>query len=389
MSSGHKPVYLFIVPFFPSENRHWGSYIYDQVKTVQADGRYEVAVLRSSTDLDTDGDYVFGGVEVRRFRERNLYSAMWDGLFDKSNCRCLDDCLEKNHICPSKIAVVHAHTIRTGIYAVHLKKRNPHMLSILQHHGYDVLGITDGRFSNFGWHKRHAVRYGTKICNGVDLHVGVSKATLEYLHRYPGIRVKDEYVLYNGVDTDKFHPLSKAPDNCFTIGCVANFWKVKDHITLIKAIEILVNELSCNIKAKLIGTGETLEECRNYVKSHNLSKNIEFLPHLAHDRMIYFYNSIDLFVLPSYWDTLGCVYLESLACGVPFMTAEGTGIQELIPENEKSLWIAPKSDYSRLARLIKGYMENRPTQNLTQSMDIKVLIGNFLDFVDAKIGPEH
>lgn len=385
MTSAHKPVYLFIVPFFPSENRHWGSYIYDQVKAVQASGRYEVAVVRSSTDLDRDGDYEFGGVEIRRFRERNLYSALWNGFFDKSNCRNLDDCLDKNHISLSRIAVVHAHTIRTGIYAVHLKNRNPHILSILQHHGYDVLGITDGRFSKFEWHKRHAVKYGTDICNHIDLHVGVSKATLTYLHKYPGICVKDEYVLYNGVDTDKFHPLTKYPNNRFTIGCVANFWKVKDHITLIKAVECLVNEYSCDIRAKLIGTGATLEECKTYVTSHNLSGYIEFLPHLAHGRMIEFYNSIDLFVLPSYWDTLGCVYLESFACGVPFMTAEGTGVQELIPDNEKSLWIAPKSDYRRLALMIKDYMDNLPAQHLSQSTDIKSLIWDFLDFIDAKL----
>lgn len=380
-----RPVYIFIVPFFPSENCHGGSYIYDQVRAIQDSGLYDVYVLEGTSNLLKDGDYEFEGIKIHKFREYQLPGALWDGTFDNLNFKSFEKCIERLGFDIDRIKVAHAHTLRPGSYAVKLKHIAPKIITILQHHGYDVLGITDGRFSKFEWHKRHAVKYGTDICNHIDLHVGVSKATLTYLHKYPGICVKDEYVLYNGVDTDKFHPLTKYPNNRFTIGCVANFWKVKDHITLIKAVECLVNEYSCDIRAKLIGTGATLEECKTYVTSHNLSGYIEFLPHLAHGRMIEFYNSIDLFVLPSYWDTLGCVYLESFACGVPFMTAEGTGVQELIPDNEKSLWIAPKSDYRRLALMIKDYMDNLPAQHLSQSTDIKSLIWDFLDFIDAKL----
>ena len=47
-----------------------------------------------------------------------------------------------------------------------------------------------------------------------------------------------------------------------------------------------------------------------------------------------FYNSIDLFVLPSYYEALGCVYLESWATHTPFVGVEGQGISELIIDED-------------------------------------------------------
>ncbi len=380
----NKPIYLFLVPFFPTENCHGGSYIYDQVKAIQATGKYDIVVLQDTADPIKDGDYEYSGVKVYRFKQRNLPSALWPGFFDQYNFRSLDKCLKRLNIGIDDIAVVHAHMIRQGAYAVHLKHRNPKILTMLQHHGYDVLAIGDGKFASYDWHKRKVETYGSKICNEIDLHIGVSHATLDQLYSYPKLRVKDSFVLYNGVDTEIFHPISRKSNEIFTVGCVANFWKIKDQITLIKAIEILSRKYKYELRAILVGTGFTLEECKNYVTDKNLSHLIYFNLPVPHDKLIDVYNSLDLFVLPSYWDTLGCVYLEAYACGVPFMSAEGTGIKELIPVEDQSKWIAPKSDLEKLALMIKDYIENRPVQKLNTPIDITELISDFLNVVDQK-----
>lgn len=377
-------IYLFLVPFFPTKNCHGGAYIYDQVKAIQATEKYDVVVLQDTANPVSSGDYEYNGVKVYRFKQRNLPSALWPGFFDRYNFRSLDKCLKRLNIDINNITVVHAHMIRQGAYAVHLKRRNPQILTMLQHHGYDVLAIGDGRFASYEWHKRRAKAYGTKICNEIDLHIGVSRATLAQLDNYPNIKVKDSYVLYNGVDKAIFHPITYKPNKIFTIGCVANFWKIKDQITLIKAVAILSQKYNCEVRAIFVGTGFTLEECKNYVAEHGLSQMIDFRLPVPHDKLIEVYNSFDLFVLPSYWDTLGCVYLEAYACGVPFMAAEGTGIKELIPEEEQTKWIAPKSDPEKLAKMIYDYIEYRYPQTLSQSININDLVSNFLKVIDNK-----
>lgn len=66
------------------------------------------------------------------------------------------------------------------------------------------------------------------------------------------------------------------------------------------------------------------------------------------------------------------------------MSAEGTGIKELIPVEDQSKWIAPKSDPEKLALMIKDYIENRPVQKLNTPIDITELISDFLNVVDQK-----
>ena len=62
-----------------------------------------------------------------------------------------------------------------------------------------------------------------------------------------------------------------------------------------------------HLNLRFIGSGPTIKSCKKYVKQHNLSKFISFEKELVHEKLNDFYNSIDLFVLPSYYEALGCV----------------------------------------------------------------------------------
>ena len=120
------------------------------------------------------------------------------------------------------------------------------------------------------------------------------------------------------LNISKFYPIDLDKNKIFTIGCVANFWEIKDQITLIKAVELLSFKGE-NILLRLIGSGPKLDECCNYVKEHNLDSIISFESEKEHSALNIFYNEIDLFVLPSYYEALGCVYLESWATNTPFI----------------------------------------------------------------------
>lgn len=373
-------IYIVITPFFPDSISFRGSYIYDQVKAVIATGKYErVVVIKPNPFYLKGKDYVYEGIPVYRFKTYDIPSGILPGCCNILNRLSFFSLLQRLRISFFDIVIAHGHVTGSALYINELKRKNPRIKTILQHHGFDVLSLENGRFHKFLWHRNYVRHYGIKLCNAVDLHVCVSKKTLEYLSSYPEIKIKDSYILYNGVDTEKFYPISNLKDfNYFKIGCVANFWELKDQITLIKAVQVLVEKGYSNICVEFVGSGYTLLQCKEYVIKHNLTSYIKFSKEVFHSQLLKYYNSLDLFILPSYYEALGCVYIEAHACGVPFIGVKGQGIAELIPEEDQNKWLIFQNDYTELASKIENYMHFRYNQILTVSYDIKELVTDFI-----------
>lgn len=374
-------IYLLATPFFPEPDNFRGPYVYDQVKAISKSNKFDrVIVFKPSLLQNNEKDYIYDGIEVYRFNTLQVPSSILPGAFNWFNIKSLFNKLKSLNIKFSDIAVAHCHVTELGIYANALKKKNPKIKTILQHHGFDVLSLKNGRCANMNWHKKYMVWYGSRICNKVDINIGVSNKTLDYLTSYKEVKPKQTYTLYNGVDTTKFYPTSmkKEKSDKFVIGCVANFWELKDQITLIKAVEILKNKGYNNILVRFIGSGATLNICKEYVKNNNLTEYISFETEIGHRELNDYYNSLDLFVLPSYWEAFGCVYTEAFACGVPFIAVKGQGIAELIPEKDIDKWLIDKGDFVSLSNKIENYITNRYKQELTTNIDINYLVNEFL-----------
>lgn len=232
--------------------------------------------------------------------------------------------------------------------------------------------------------KRFLIRNTIKYLNDADINIGVSDLVLQQLRNFKTYNPQKEFVLYNGVDTSKFFKKEITETNIFTIGCIANFWKIKDQITLIKSTQKILEDGN-KIKLRLIGSGPTLQSCKKYVVENNLSKYIIFEKEIAHEKLNDFYNSIDLFVLPSYYEALGCVYLESWATNTPFVGIEGQGISELISDKERKNILAEKQSTESLKEKILIAYNNR-TRNypFDEKYDIKNTIKEFINYLFFK-----
>lgn len=376
--------YVCITPFFPEPDSFIGPYVLDQVRAIERNSDYKVIVIKPYSFLSSGQDYVYEGTNVYRCKDYTVPSNMLpNNLSDNLTYRSILKKLKSIGVNPEDIAMYHAHVAALGSSAVRLKRDFPHIKTVVQHHGFDVMSETDGRFARFGWHKRLCQRHNIEISNKADLNVGVSQLTLNYVHSVPGAKLKDTYVLYNGVDTSLFKPGDPTrKSEVFTIGCIGNFWELKDQITLIKAVELLINKGIKDITVKFIGTGYTLAMCKEYVAAHQLNKYIEFCPTMHHSELPEFYRSLDLFVLPSYWEAFGCVYTEAYACGVPFIGVKGQGISELIPDSEKANWLIDKGDYKQLAQLIEAKKQSpQMRQPLSHKIDIDTLISEYLEYI--------
>ena len=379
--------YLCITPFFPEPDSFIGPYVLDQVKAIKNVSDYQVVVFKPTPFYNPKEDYTYDGVKVNLFKYFTVPSnAFPNSLCDELTYRMFRRKLRELGIKPEDIAVCHAHVAHIGSTAVRLKRDFPEVRVVVQHHGFDVMSTTDGRLARFSWHERLCIRHNISICNRADINVGVSRKTLDFVLKQPGAEIKHCYTLYNGVDTSIFHPAEQAQcHDVFTIGCVANFWQLKDQMTLIRAVERLVKSGHEQLKVVFIGTGYTRQECVDYISEHGLGRWFEFRDTMHHRMLPDFYRSLDLFVLPSYYEAFGCVYTEAYACGVPFIGVKGQGISEIIPESEKDLWLIDKGDDERLASLIIALMKgNLAAQKLSSPIDINTLVSNYIKFLDNK-----
>jgi glycosyltransferase involved in cell wall biosynthesis len=129
----------------------------------------------------------------------------------------------------------------------------------------------------------------------------------------------------------------------------------------------------------LIGSGKKLEFCKNFVRDHNLSAFIIFEKERQHTLINDFYNDIDLFVLPSYYEALGCVYLESWSTNTPFIAIKNQGISELIPENEINNLLADEKSPKSLKEKIYGEYNKKRNFPFDEKYDIKNTIKVFMN----------
>lgn len=339
-----------ITPFFPSTNSFVGSYIFDQVNEIRKQTEFHIEIIKVVSLFSTENDYFFKGFRVSVFKVLDIPFFIFPAIFNSFNKIRIKSFLKKQKI--NSVKFSHSHVSYPASYLV----EDLDCKKIVHHHGLDVLQLLNGR-NSFAKkiQKNFLVKNSLNHLNKADLNIGVSQLVLDKLNEFKGYDPKNELVLYNGVDTSKFFPIKKDCNKIFTIGCVANFWEIKDHITLIKAVKKIVDE-GKQIKLRLIGSGPTLNTCLEFVKNNNLSKNIIFEKEIEHEKLNLFFNEIDLFVLPSYYEALGCVYLESWATNTPFIGVKNQGIAELVPDSERML--VSEKDSNELAGKIKFFINN-------------------------------
>lgn len=402
----NKPVYLLITWIFPSPTSWRGAFAYDYAKAIERDGRYRLVVFMAGPSYDING------VRVHGYRSLNAPSGIPFPPFWFVNRLLFRRALEMEGIDPSEVAVVDAFANNLVNEANVVRGMNPRAKVVTHHHDQASFGISSGRFRHFFPFKLIKYFWMRHLQESVDVHVFISQVVRKSFLNFPDtqwtryedyrrisaglrwcrkVRIRGEYILPNGVDLRIFHPAdeSRGRGNEFVIGCIGNFVELKDQQTLIRAVEILLRSQFESLREKLrvifVGSGPQLTHCQRLASCVEDSSEgavaFEFRREVSHDQLADFYRGLDLFVLPSYFEGFGCVFAEAYASGVPFITCEGQGMDDMIPDEERRLWLTHPKDPDDLAQKLREYIVNRRPQHLRGSIDIDVLVPRFLNYL--------
>jgi sugar transferase (PEP-CTERM/EpsH1 system associated) len=172
-------------------------------------------------------------------------------------------------------------------------------------------------------------------------------------------------VIHNGVDTNRFSPrpaiagairskLGISPSR-FVIGSVGRLVPIKDHGTLLRAAELLVQQ-GKDVHVLIVGAGPEFPQLQGRVAaSTHLGGRVTFAG--ASDSIPEMLNAMDLFVLTSISEGMSNTILEAMASGLPAVVTRTGGNPELVEDGQDG-WLFPARDFRALAECLSRCAED-------------------------------
>jgi len=147
----------------------------------------------------------------------------------------------------------------------------------------------------------------------------------------------------------------KTKDRYLKLINVARFTDQKDHLTLLKAVNLLKNKV--NFKLLIIGRGVNKKKMYNFINKNNLQKKVKII-NFKKNPFKYISKS-DLFILSSKFEGLPNVLLEAITLKKYVISSNcPTGPKEIL-SNGKGGGLFKVGDYQALSNQIVSYYKNK------------------------------
>jgi glycosyltransferase involved in cell wall biosynthesis len=213
--------------------------------------------------------------------------------------------------------------------------------------------------------------------NIFDAEAGVSQAIVNQLKKRPGSRLSGKQTIYvpNAIPLAPIQGsdicIRTEPDS-FTLGSVGRLTEQKGYCYWIEAMPEIVRDFP-QIEFWLIGDGELRGELEQQCERLGIRDRVKFLG--KRSDVLSLLRQLDLFVLPSLWEGLPTVIMESMSQGVPVLATDIPGTREMI-EDGKTGWLVQPQDPSALAKATIRILRD-PMGRLRASQEALKMIDRF------------
>jgi glycosyltransferase involved in cell wall biosynthesis len=246
-----------------------------------------------------------------------------------------------------KVDILHSHMFYSSVFAspvgwacrVPVIVETPHLREQWRH-GWKASTVIDRTVGRF-----------------VDRYIAVSEANGRYLvneKRLPARKVK---VIQNGANLDRFHPSNPPPGLKESLGfalddpvllVAARLDAQKGHRVLLDAIPLIQAEFP-RVRLVCVGQGSLQEELERHVAKLGISEAVRFAGY--HSDILPWLALADICVLPSFYEGLPLVAIETLAAGKAMVATAVDGTPEVIVDGRTGLTVPP-GDVKALAAAI-------------------------------------
>lgn len=159
------------------------------------------------------------------------------------------------------------------------------------------------------------------------------------------LNTPNSIIIPNGVDTIKFNHCTrgritrselKIPRNRTLFGFVARLCKQKDPLTLLKGFRDALST-DHNLHLLMVGDGQLKHSCLKTIQDLKLEAHVTYIPYV--DDVSEVLCLLDVYCLPSKWESLPMGVLEAMAMKKPVIATPVDGVVEVIADNVNGLLV--------------------------------------------------
>ena len=196
----------------------------------------------------------------------------------------------------------------------------------------------------------------------VHRYVALSQDLAQYLVQRCGIGAQRIVQIYNGVDTDRFHPANGTADplpGCpfggpahWLIGTVGRMQGVKAQTLLAKAFVRAVQlqpTVAATWRLAMVGDGPLRAQVESILKEAGVA-HLVWLPGERHD-VAEVMRHLNCFVLPSLAEGISNTILEAMSTGLPVVATRVGGNAELVAHGRTGV-VVPADDVEAMAQAL-------------------------------------
>ena len=256
-----------------------------------------------------------------------------------------------------RIDLIHAHAPLPCGHAAMLLSGELNVPYVVSVHGLDAFSTVQVTGRAGEWCRRISQR----VYRSASQVICVSERVREQVVAGTGGSCRTT-VVYNSVDPALFTPASSAPassdPNSLLILSIGNLIPIKGHEHLVRAASSLASEFPA-LRWEIIGDGPERRRLQVLANELQVSDRVRFLGRQSRTQVADALRRCTIFVLPSRYEALGCVYLEAMSTGKPAIGCRNQGIAEVIRHGWNGLLVGPDNQ-GELTQAISTLLRDEP-----------------------------
>ncbi|MEM2935137.1 MAG: glycosyltransferase [Candidatus Thermoplasmatota archaeon] len=247
--------------------------------------------------------------------------------------------------------------------------------------------IKDKNFQNFTKKLLYKwLKYYMKRCSCI---IAPSNYTARYINEK--IIERSVEIIPTGINIKRFSKLKNKKNNEKKIILhVGRIVREKNIDLIIEAAPYILKKLDTIFL--IVGEGPARKEYEEKVIKKGLEENFIFTGFVDDEKLLSYYNSADVFVFPSIYETQGIVALEAMASGLPVVAARAKALPDFIKDGENGYLFDPYDAMEFAEKVIKAIDDKKVVEKgleFVKNFSIEKMAIKLVDLYESKMHAEN